>query len=122
MLDIVEVSAEAFHAEAVLNIVKNADGEGLLREAEGATAYLETHTIGDWMIILRLRTAIQETIQDQRQFLANFFDLPVIPFRLEAGGAGFINPAKITRVTVYPAFKGVPETGLPADLLRCIRP
>ncbi|MGO9586733.1 MAG: hypothetical protein ACLP2Y_11110 [Limisphaerales bacterium] len=122
LLDIVEVDAEAFHAEAVLNIAKNADGEGLLTEAEGATAYVETHTIGDWMITLRPRTAIQATIQDQRQLMANFFDLPVIPFRLEAGGVGFINPTKISRVTVYPAFKGVTETGLPADLLRCIRP
>ncbi len=73
------------------------------------------------MISLRLRTAIQATIQDQRQLMAHFFELPVIPFRLETGGVGFINPTNISRVTVYPAFEGVAETSLPADLLRCIR-
>ncbi len=120
-LDIVEVDPEAFHNEAVLNIVTNADGEGLPTEAEGATSHVEIHTIGDWMIGLRLRTAIQATIQDQRQLMAHFFELPVIPFRLETGGVGFINPTNISRVTVYPAFEGVAETSLPADLLRCIR-
>jgi len=121
-LESVEVGAEAFHGEAVLNIVENADGEDLPAEAEGATSYVEIHTVGNWMIVLRLRTAIQATIQDQRQVLAHFFDLPVIPFRLETGGVGFINPIKISSVTVYPPFKGVAETGLPADLLRSIRP
>lgn len=120
-LDIVEVGTEAFHDEAVLNIVANTDGEGLPTEVEAATSYVEIHTIGDWMIGLRLRTAIQATIQDQRQLMAHFFELPVIPFRLETGGVGFINPTNISRVTVYPAFEGVAETSLPADLLRCIR-
>ena len=121
-LDSVEVGAEAFYNEAALHIANDADGEELPTEAEGITSFVEIHTAGDWMIDLKLRTAIQETIQDQRQLLACFLDLPVIPFRLETGGAGFINPAKICRVTVYPAFKGVVETGLPADLLRCVRP
>ena len=121
-LDVVEVGAEAFYNEAVLNIANDADDEGLLTEAEGITSYVEIHTTGDWMIALKLRTAIQETIQDQRQLLASFLDLPVIPFRLETGGVGFINTAKISRVTFYPAFKGAVETGLPADLLRCVRP
>jgi len=120
-LDIVEIDTEAFHDEAVLNGASNAAGEDRSTEAEGIISFVEIHTIGDWMTGLRLRTAIQETVQDQRQLWAHFFDLPVIPFRLEAGGAGFINPTKISRVTVYPAFKEVAETGLPADLLRCIR-
>jgi hypothetical protein len=120
-LDIVEVGAVAFHDEAVFNIVGNADEERLLTEAEETAFYLEIHTIGDWMIVLRLRTAIQATIQDQQQLLARFFDLPFIPFRLATGGIGFINPTKISRVTVYPAFEGVSETALPAELLRCIR-
>src|SRR5271170_5017389 len=37
--------------------------------------------------------------------LTYFFDLPVIPFRLETGGVGFINPAKISRLTMYPAYQ-----------------
>jgi hypothetical protein len=120
-LDSVEVGPEAFYSEAVLNSANYPNDEYLPAEAEGATSYVEIHTTGDWLIALKLRTAIQETIQDQRQLLAYFFDLPVIPFRLTTGGAGFINPAKISRVTVYPPFKGTAETGLPADLLRCIR-
>ena len=67
-LDVVEVGAEAFYNEAVLNIANDADDEGLLTEAEGITSYVEIHTTGDWMIALKLRTAIQETIQDNAAF------------------------------------------------------
>lgn len=119
-LDIVEVGTEAFHNDAILNIANDADEEGLPVAVE-ITSHLEIHTVGDWMINLRLQTVIQETIQDQHRLLTYFFDLPVIPFRLEAGGVGFINPAKISRVTMYPAINGVAKTGLPADLLRCVR-
>jgi hypothetical protein len=120
-LDSVEVGAVAFHDEDVFHIARNAGEEDLTKEPEEATSYVEIHTMGDWMIVLKLRTAMQTTIQDQRQVFAQIFDLPVIPFRLATGGIGFINPAKISRVTVYPAFEGVIETGLPADLLRCVR-
>jgi hypothetical protein len=82
---------------------------------------LEIHTVGDWMIRLNLKITKQATISEQRQFLAHFFDLPVIPFRLEAGGIGFINPPKISRVTVYPPIQGVTEAALQADLLQSIR-
>jgi hypothetical protein len=120
-LDIVEVGAVAFHDESVFNVVRNGGAQDWPQAAQETASYVEIHTAGDWMIILRLRTAIQATIQDQRQLLARFFDLPYIPFRLEAGGVGFINPAKISRVTVYPAFAGVGDTGLPAELLRSVR-
>jgi hypothetical protein len=120
-LDSVEVGAVAYHDEDVFQVARNAGKEDQTKEAEETTSFVEIHTVGDWMIVLKLRTAMQATIQDQRQVFAQIFDLPVIPFRLAAGGAGFINPPKISRVTVYPAFAGVIETGLPADLLRCIR-
>jgi len=113
-LDIVEVDAEAFQIERSLRT--NAD-----TESEGNTSFVEIHTSGDWMIVLKLQAAIQATIPDQRQRFAQFFEMPVIPFRLPAGGVGFINPGNISRVTVYPAFAGVAEKRLPADLLRCIR-
>jgi len=119
-LDIVEVGAEAFHNEALLNTANDAGGESL-PTAVWITSHFEIHTIGDWMINLKLQTVIQEEILDERQLLAYIFDLPVIPFRLETGGVGFINPAKISRLTMYPAFNGVAKTGLPADLLRCVR-
>jgi hypothetical protein len=120
-LDVVEVGAEAFHIQMALNMADNADADGLPRAVDGATSFVEIHTIGDWMIVLKLRSAIQTTVPDQRQRFAHFFDVPVIPFRLETGGIGFLNPANISRVTVYPPFEGVGETGLPVDLLRCIR-
>jgi hypothetical protein len=112
-LNIVEVSAEALY--------DGADKEGSGAATDEALSLVEIHTLGNWMIRLKLQTAIQATIQEQRQFCGRFFDLPVIPFRLEAGGIGLINPPKISRVTVHPPFKGVAETALPADLLRCIR-
>jgi len=74
------------------------------------------------MARLKVEIAIQATIQEERQFLAHFSDLPVIPFRLLEGGIGFINPPKISRVTVFPPLKGVAETALEVDLLQCIRP
>ena len=121
LLEIVELGAEEFHNEAVLNIGNDRAGEDQPTEAEEVTSYVEIHTIGDWMIGLRLRIESQAAIQDQRQFLAQFFDLPVIPFQLKTGGVGFINPTKISRVTVHTAFKEVVETGLPVDLVRCVR-
>jgi len=39
---------------------------------------------------------------------------------LKMARVGFTSPAKISRVTVYPAFKGVAETALPVDFLRSI--
>jgi hypothetical protein len=119
-LDIVEVDAESFHIERSF-WKANADAAGLLPESEGDTSFLEIHTIGDWVIVLKLQAVIQTTIPDQRQRFAQFLEVPVIPFRLPAGGVGFINPGNISRVTVYPAFAGVAETRLPAELLRCIR-
>ena len=112
-LDIVEVNGEAF--------LEAADTEESPEAKDKAMLLAEIHTLGDWMIRLKLERKDQATIQEQRQLWAHFFDLPGIPFRLEAGGIGFINPAKISRVTVCPPFKGVPEAALPADLLQCIR-
>jgi hypothetical protein len=112
-LDIVEVNGEAF--------LENADTEESPEAKDNTVLLAEIHTLGDWMIRLKIETTNRATIQERRQFLAHFFDLPGIPFRLEAGGIGLINPLKISRVTVSPPFKGVPEAALPADLLRCIR-
>jgi len=112
-LDIVEVNGEAF--------LEDADTEESPAAKDKTVLLAEIHTLGDWMIRLRLETTNQATIQERRQFLAHFFDLPGIPFRLAAGGIGFINPAKISRLTVSPPFQGVPEAALPADLVQCIR-
>jgi len=119
-LDIVEAGVEVFRGGALANTADCADGENFPTTA-GITSYLEIHTIGDWMINLKLQTVVQDNIWDEPQFLAHILDLPVIPFRTESGGVGFINPTKISRVTMHPAFSGVGLAGLPADLLRCVR-
>ena len=112
-LNAVEVSSEALPQKTGEDESSTvADKEILL---------VEILTVGDWMIRLKLEIRKQATIQEQRQLLVHFIDLPVIPFRLEAGGIGFINPSKISRVTVYPPIEGVTEAALQADLLQSIR-
>jgi hypothetical protein len=113
-LDVAEVNGESFLEAA---------GPDESPEARDQTAsVVEIHTRGGWMVLLRVELAIQATFREERQFLAHFSDLPVIPFRLLAGGIGLINPPNIGRVTVTPPLKGVSETALQADLLSCSRP
>ena len=82
----------------------------------------EIHTVGDWMIRLKLETVVVETIQERRQLWNRCLDLPAIPFRLKSGGLGVINTANIVRATVCPPIEGVAETALSADLLQSLRP
>ena len=82
----------------------------------------EIHSLGDWMIRLKLETIITETFQERRHLWNHLLDLPAIPFRLKDGGIGAINPANIVRATVCPPIDGVAETALSADLLRSLRP
>jgi hypothetical protein len=112
-VDAVEVSGEA--------LLENTGAEESPATMDEGIALVEIHTVGDWMIRLRLEITKRATIQEQRQLWIHLIDLPVIPFRLEAGGIGFINPSKISRVTLYPPIEGVTETALQVDLLRCIR-
>jgi hypothetical protein len=112
-VDAVEVSSEA--------LLENTGAEESPATMDEGISLVEIHTVGDWMIRLKLEITKRATIQEQRQLLIHFIDLPVIPFRLEAGGIGFINPSKISRVTIYPPVEGVTETALPVDLLQCIR-
>jgi hypothetical protein len=81
----------------------------------------EIHTLGDWMIRLKLETIIPETVQEKRHLWNHLLDLPAIPFRLMGGGIGAINPANIVRATVCPPIDGVTDAALSADLLQCIR-
>jgi hypothetical protein len=83
---------------------------------------VEIHTVGDWLIRLKLETMMLETVQEERQLWNHLLELPAIPFRLLDGGIGAINPANIVRATVCPPIAGVAETALSADLLQCIRP
>ena len=81
----------------------------------------EIHTVGDWMIRLKLETIVPETIQEKRHLWNHLLDLPAVPFRLKAGGIGAINTANIVRVTVCPPIDGIGETALAADLLDSVR-
>ncbi len=92
-------------------------------EAEGRNVVLaEIHTFGDWMIRLKLETIAPATIQEERQLWNHLLQLPAIPFHLQDGGIGAINPAKIVRVTVTPPIEAIGETALPVDLMQCLRP
>lgn len=85
------------------------------------TSHLEIQTLGAWTVALTVQAVAQATVHDERQLLMHFFDLPVLPFRLQGSGVGFINPSRISRVTVHPAFNA-PSEALPADLLRSSPP
>ena len=112
-VDVVEVNDEA--------LVNLADLEALAAAENKHVMLVEIHTLGDWMIRLKLETIIPETVQEKRHLWNHLLDLPAIPFRLKAGGIGAITPANIVRATVCPPFDGVAETALSADLMQSIR-
>jgi hypothetical protein len=112
-VDVVEVNDEAS--------VNLADLEALAEAENKHIMLVEIHTLGDWMIRLKLETIVPETIQEKRHLWNHLLDLPAIPFRLMGGGIGAINPANIVRATVCPPIDGVAETALSADLLQCVR-
>ncbi|MGA2787413.1 MAG: hypothetical protein ABSF60_07785 [Verrucomicrobiota bacterium] len=112
-VDVVEVNDDA--------LIHLADLEALAAAENKHVMLAEIHTLGDWMIRLKLETIIPETVQEKRQLWNHLLDLPAIPFRLKAGGIAAINPANIVRVTVCPPFDGIAETALTADLMQSIR-
>jgi hypothetical protein len=112
------VDAVEVNDEALLNL---ADLEALAAAEKRHVMLAEIHTLGDWMIRLKLETFVPATIQEKRQLWNHLLDLPAIPFRLKAGGIGAINPANIVRATVCPPIDGIAETALSADLLQSIR-
>lgn len=112
-VDAVEVNDEALLNLAELEASSAAENKHVM--------LAEIHTLGDWMIRLKLETFVPATIQEKRQLWNHLLDLPAIPFRLKAGGIGAINPANIVRATVCPPIDGVAETALSADLLQSIR-
>jgi hypothetical protein len=113
-VDAVEVNDEAWFDLQALEASAAAGNKHLM--------LAEIHTLGDWMIRLKLETIVPETIQETRHLWNHLLDLPAIPFRLKAGGLGAINTANIVRATVSPPLDGVAETALAADLLQSLRP
>ena len=113
-VDAVEVNDEAVWDLEALEALAAAENKHVM--------LAEIHTLGDWMIRLKLETIVPETIQETRHLWNHLLDLPAIPFRLQAGGLGAINTANIVRATVSPPLDGVAETALSADLLESLRP
>ena len=112
-VDVAEVNDEA--------LVNLADLEALAAAENKHVMLVEIHTLGDWMIRLKLETIFPETIQEKRHLWNHLLDLPAIPFRLKEGGIGAINPANIVRATVCPPIDGVAETAVSADLMQSVR-
>lgn len=102
-------------------LVDLAELQALASEENKNVMLAEIHTVGDWMIRLKLETIIPATIHEQRQLWNHLLDLPAVPFHLKAGGIGAINPGNIVRVTVCPPIDGIRETAIEADLLQSIR-
>jgi len=112
-VDVVEVNDEA--------LVHLADLEALAAAENKHVMLAEIHTLGDWMIRLKLESILPETVQEKRHLWNHLLDLPAIPFRLKAGGIAAINPANIVRATVCPPLDGIVETALSADLMQSLR-
>jgi hypothetical protein len=112
------VDAVEVNDEMLLNL---ADLEASAAAENKHVMLAEIHTIGDWMIRLKLETFVPATIQEKRQLWNHMLDVQAIPFRLKAGGIGAINPANVVRVTVCPPLDGITEPALSADLLQSIR-
>src|ERR1035438_6144703 len=106
-MDAVEVNDDALVNLAELDALAAAENKHVM--------LAEIHTLGDWMIRLKMETIVPATIQEKRQLWNHLLDLPAIPFRLKAGGIGAINPANIVRATVCPPIDGGAETALSAD-------
>lgn len=113
-VDAVEVNDDA--------LIHLADLEAVAAEENKHVMLAEIHTVGDWMIRLKLETIMLETVQEKLRLWNQLLELPAIPFRLQAGGIGAINSANIVRGTVCPPIEGVAETALSADLLQSLRP
>lgn len=102
-------------------LLKLAELQAAAVEANKNVMLVEIHTVGDWMIRLKLETLIPETVQEQRHLWNHLLDLPAVPFHLKSGGIGAINTSNIVRVTVSPPLEAIGEMALAADLMQSIR-
>jgi hypothetical protein len=86
--------------------------------ARTLTSRVEIHTLGGWLVTLKVVVTARGAVQDERQLFAHLLNVPAIPFRLKQGGFGLINPANITRVSAWPKPDALAGTALPMELLR----
>ena len=106
----------------------DARGRNSENGADISTTLMHFYTAGGWFITLELTRTARLTVPDQRVLLAHIFELPAFPFRLAAGGIGFINPSQVIRATGqppkpdhvsrWPGLMLIPKTALPVHLLR----
>ena len=125
-LDVVEVPRHGSGAESTPEDAMCGDS---VEPANATTLYTHVYTLGGWVVTLKAEAVVQSAVHDQRFLLARFFGVPVLPFRLTAGGIGFINPAKISHVTSrptvesgriseWPVRNAVPDRAIPARSMR----
>lgn len=112
--DAVEVSDDAVPNLADLEAVAAAESKHVM--------LVEIHTVGDWMIRLKLETVLLETDEERLDLWRQTLELPTVLFRLKDGGIGVINSANIVRGTVCPPIEGLARTALAADLMQSVRP
>ncbi len=80
------------------------------------TSRVEIHTLGGWAVTLKVVAMARGDAHDERQLFAHLLNGPAIPFRLADSGIGLINPANITRLSVWPKPHALPGTALPLAL------
>ena len=125
-LDMVEIPGHDSGAETTLEDAMCGDS---LEPANAHTLYTHIYTLGNWVVTLKAKAVAQSTDHNQRLLLARLFGVPVLPFRLAAGGVGLINSAKISHATAlppvergrmsqWPGLNAVPDRVVPARLLR----
>ncbi len=86
--------------------------------ARPLTSHVEIHTLGGWVVPLKVVAMARGDAHDERQLFAHLLDGPAIPFRLAEGGIGLINPANVTRVSAWPKPEALPGSALPLALRR----
>jgi hypothetical protein len=112
------VDAVEVNDNALLHL---SDLEALAAAENKHVMLVEIHTLGDWMIRLKVETFVPDTIHEKRHLWNHLLDMPALPFRLKESGIGAINPANIVRATVCPPLDGIAETALAVDLLQSVR-
>ncbi len=114
-LDIIEAPEDwSLNRSAVTQDDRDGEPERTCR----LTSQVEIYTLGGWRVNLKVVAMARGNALDERQLFAHLFNLPAIPFRLEAGGIGLINPTNITRVSARPRPDSLPGTALPLALRR----
>jgi len=105
LLDIAEVREDQLESTGLANHTD----DDWASQASPVTSQWEIHTAGGWVGRLKMLGMNRTRIQGQRRSPTHFLNLPAIPFRLETGGIGLINPDNIIRVRARRGPEAFPE-------------